>query len=187
MPDASQTQVVTGEVRLSYVNLFEPRKQDEDDDAKYSCMILIPKDDQATVAKIKRALKAAAEAGKTKHFGGKIPPGLKTTFRDADEEQDLERNPEMAGHYFINLSSKMKPGLVNKNRDPILDPSEIYSGCYARVAMNAFAYNYNGTKGVSFGLNHVMKTRDGERLDGVSRAEDVFADYFEDEDEDALI
>lgn len=187
MPEADATQIVTGEVRLSFVHLLTPHAQNADDDEKYSCMLLIPKSDKATVAKVKRALTAAAEAGKAKTFGGTIPKNMKTTFRDGDEEGDLERYPEMEGHYFINVGSKRKPGLINRDKSPITSTDEIYSGCYARVQMGAFAYNFNGSKGVSFGLNHVMKTRDGERLDGTTSAEDVFADYFEDEEEDSLI
>lgn len=187
MAENDSTQIVTGEVRLSYAYLFEPRAASDDEDEKYSCMVLIPKTDKATVRKILAAEKQAAEVGKAKHFGGKIPNNLKSVFRDGDEEGDFDKNPELEGHYFMNVSAKRKPGLVNKDKSPITSPDDIYSGCYARVALGAFAYNYNGSKGISFGLNHVMKTRDGERLDGVSNAEDVFADYFEDEDSDNLI
>ena len=44
----NDTQVVTGEVRLSYVSLFEARKINEKDkEAKYSVTILIPKNTPA--------------------------------------------------------------------------------------------------------------------------------------------
>lgn len=167
------TKVVTGEVRLSYVHLFEPYSQDEDDD-KYSCVILIPKKDKKTLAKIEAAIEAATEAGKSSKFDGKIPAKLALTLYDGDEEADLEKNPEYEGHMYMSISSKTKPGLVDKDVDPILDSTEIYSGCYARVSMNAFPYNYKGKKGISFGLNHVQKLRDGENLGGRSRAEDDF-------------
>lgn len=178
----SDTKVVTGEVRLSYAHLFQPYAQNEDQDPKYSCAILIPKTDTATLTKIKKAQKAALEAGLSRVFGGKKPPNLKTTLRDGDEEADLERNPEYAGHMFMNVSSKQKPGIVDRNVQPILDSSEVYSGCYARVSINAFAYNVSGNRGISFGLNHVQKLRDGDFLGGRSRAEDDF-DSLDDEDE----
>lgn len=179
---SSLTKVVTGEVRLSYAHLWEPFSQQEGQEPKYSCAILIPKTDKVTLTKIRRAQKAAAEAGAPK-FGGKVPQNLKTTLRDGDEEADLDRNPEYAGHYFMNVSSKTKPGIVDKNVNPILDSTEVYSGCYARVSINAFAYNTSGNRGISFGLNHVMKVRDGDFLGGRTRAEDDFAEFAGQDDE----
>jgi hypothetical protein len=189
---ASATKVVTGEVRLSYVHLWEPYSQNDDQEAKYSCALLIPKTDTATIAKIRKAQKAALEAGLSK-FGGKKPPNLKTTLRDGDEEADLERNPEYAGHWFMNVNSKTKPGIVDRAVKPITDSSEVYSGCYARVSINAFAYNTSGNRGISFGLNHVQKLRDGDFLGGRSKAEDDFdevepddGDLFGEDDDDLL-
>ena len=184
---ASKVQVVTGKVRLSYVHVFEPFANDEDDEKKYSCVVLIPKSDKATLKRLDDAIQAAAEAGKHSKFDGKIPANLTTTLHDGDEEADLEKNPEYEGHMYMSVSSKTKPGVVDQNVQPILDSSEVYSGCYARVQVGAFAYNYKGKKGVSFGLNHVQKVADGEFLGGRSRAEDVFDEVEVDEAEDSLI
>ena len=104
--------------------------------------------------------------------------------QDGDEDADLEMYPEYAGHYYFSVSSKTKPGIVDKDLDPIIDSTEVYSGCFARVSINAFPYNVQGNKGVSFGLNHVQKLADGDYLGGRSRAEDDFDTWDEDEDED---
>lgn len=183
---AAPTKVVTGPVRLSYVHLFEPYSNSDDQEAKYSCVLLIPKEDTKTLNRIKKAIAAAAEAGKASKFNGSVPKNLKTTLRDGDEEGDLDKNPEYEGHMFMSVTSKTRPGIVDKDVDPILDSTEVYSGCYARVSINAFAYNTQGNRGVSFGLNHVQKVRDGDFLGGRSRAEDDFEAY-EDEDGDDLI
>jgi hypothetical protein len=53
------TKVVTGKVRLSYCNLFQPRAVEEGQEAKYSCTILVPKSDKVTAGKIKAAIEAA--------------------------------------------------------------------------------------------------------------------------------
>lgn len=176
MPEKSPTRVVTGKVRLSYVHLFEPFSNKPDQEPKYSCTILIPKSDKATLDKIKKAIAAAAEDGKTKTFGGKVPGNLKTTLHDGDEEADLDRNPEYAGHYYMAMSSKTRPGVVDADLNPVLDSTQVYSGCYARVSINAFPYSNSGNKGVSFGLNNVQFLEDGEPLGGRTRAEDDFAD-----------
>lgn len=183
----SATKVVTGKVRLSYVHLFEAYANDDTQDAKFSCTILIPKGDTVTLGKIKTAIAAAAEAGKEKHFGGKVPNDVKTTLHDGDDEDVLEKNPEYAGHMYMSITSKTKPGIVDQQLNQILDSTEVYSGCYAVVSMNAFSYSAKGNKGVSFGLNHVMKVGDGDFLGGRSRAEDDFADVQVELDPEDLI
>lgn len=179
------TKVVTGKVRLSYCHLFEPFASFEGQDPKYSVVILVPKTDKATINKIKAAQQAALELGKSTKFGGSIPKNWKNTFRDGDEEADLDKNPEYAGHYFMTISNKTRPGIVDQQVQPILDQSEVYSGCYARVSMNAFAFSASGNKGVSFGLNHVQKVADGEPFGSVTKAEDDFEPL--EEDEESLI
>lgn len=181
---ADPQSVVTGEVRLSFVHLFEPYAADEDSDARYSCLVLIPKEDEKTYKRLKAAEKAAAEYGKDAKWGGKIPK-FDSILRDADEEwDDIDDTPEMKNHYYMWVKSSRRPGIVDRNVDPILDPTEVYSGIYARIAVRAFPYAVSGNKGVSFGLNHVQKTRDGEPLGGVTRAEDVFDAIEGDSDED---
>lgn len=65
---------------------------------------------------------------------------------------------------------------MDADRQPILDRSEVYSGCYGRVSITFYAFNSNGNKGIACGLNNLQKIRDGEPLDGHTRAEDDFAD-----------
>lgn len=175
--EKSPTRVVTGKVRLSYAHLFEPYSNDGDpSDAKYSVTILIPKSDKVTLKKIAAAIEAAKEEGKTKTFGGRVPSNLRTTLHDGDEEADLERNPEYEGHMYMSVSSKQRPGVVDRDLDPILDSTQVYSGCYARVSIRSFSYSNSGNKGISFGLNNVQFLEDGEPLGGRTRAEDDFAD-----------
>lgn len=174
------TKVVTGEIRLSYAHIFAPYAHEAGQDEKYSTAILIPKSDKTTLKKIKAAVEAAKEAGKAK-FGGKIPANLKTPLRDGDEERPDQE--EYAGHYFLNASSKTKPGVVDKQLNPIMDSEELYSGCYARVSINFYAFNTAGNKGIACGLNNVQKLRDGDYLGGRSRAEDDF-DALDDDGED---
>lgn len=169
------TKVVTGEVRCSYVHLLEPHAINPGDDAKYSVMLMVSKKDKATIEKLRAAEKVAAENGKSSKFGGKIPSNLASIIRDGDET--AEDYPERAGHWILSVSSTRKPGVVDSKLDPIMDATEIYSGMYARASLNAFPYTYGAKKGVSFGLSHVMKTRDGDPLGGFTRAEDDFAEF----------
>lgn len=184
MTNRSATQVVTGNVRLSYLNVFKPRAMSEGQDPKYSVCILIPKSDKDTVAKIKAACEAArmSSAGL---FNGKVPEKLPLPIHDGDGEMPRggEYGPEAKGMYVLNASSKSQPGIVDKRLNPILDQTELYSGCWGRVDLNFFAYNTSGNKGIGAGLNNIQKVRDDEPLGGKQRASDVF-DAVEDEDDD---
>ena len=166
------TKVVTGKCRLSYVHVFEKFAVNEDDDPRYSVMLLVPKSDTKTVEALRAAEAEAKDQGKSSKWGGKIPANLKPSIiRDGDDYAD--EYPERAGHWFMTVSSQQKPGVVDADVQPILDSTEIYSGCYARASLNAFPYK-GKSNGVSFGLNHLQKIADGEPLGGRTRAEDDF-------------
>ena len=170
------TKVTTGKVRLSYAHLFESHAIDGNE-PKYSVSVIIPKSDKETLQAIKEAVNEAKEQGKGK-WGGKVPANVKTPLRDGDI--DREGDEAYAGCYFLNANSKNKPGIVDINVQPILDSTEVYSGCYARLTLNFYAYNANGNKGIAAGLGNVQKLADGEPLGGFTRAEDDF-DAIEDD------
>lgn len=172
--------VITGKVRFSYCNVFQPKAAVEGQEAKYSVCILIRKDDKKTLAAIEKAIEEAKQEGKEK-WGGKIPAKLNLPLRDGDEERPDQ--PEFRGHYFLNASSKFKPGLVDKQLNPIIDPEEFYSGVYGRASINFYAYNVSGNRGIAAGLNNLQKLSDGEPLGGRVRAEDEFGVWEEDDDD----
>ena len=167
-----KTKVITGIVRLSYANVWEPKSVNGGKE-KYSVSIIIPKEDTKALDEIKKAIDAAIEEGKGK-FGGKIPnkASLKTPLRDGD----IDRPDDEAykNSYFINANSITPPQVVDKNVKPILEHSEIYSGVYTRVSINFYAFNSNGNKGIACGLGNIQKIRDGEPLGGRVSAEDEF-------------
>lgn len=185
--DINTTKVITGKVRLSFVHLLEPHSMNDGQPKKYSTMILIPKEDKATVTKIKRAIKTAYETEKGGKLKGVKFEALKTNLRDGDVEMDTEERPEFEGMYFMNISSKDRPTILDRYKNPIDSSDEVYSGVYARVSMNAFAYNSNGNKGVSFGLNHVQVVKKGDYLGGKSSADADFDEWEEEDEDDDLI
>lgn len=174
---SNNTKVITGKVRFSYANVWEPKSINGGDE-KYSVSLIIPKNDTKTINDIKKAIEVAKQDGKAK-FGGRIPANLKTPLRDGD----IDRPDDEAykDSYFINANSKDKPQIVDKNVKPILDQSEVYSGCYGRASITFYAFNSNGNKGIACGLGNLQKLADGEALSGRSKAEDEFS-IFEDED-----
>ena len=162
------TKVITGKVRFSYVNIFTSRAFKAGQDEKFSVCLLIPKEDKATIKKIKAAIDEAIQEGISSKWGGKKPANLKLPLRDGDDERADEAE-EYVGMYFLNANSNQKPGIVDKDLNEILDPDEVYSGCWGRASINFYAFNSNGNRGVGVGLNNIQKLSDGERL-GAARA-----------------
>jgi len=174
------TKVVTGKVRLSYAHVWEPVSIN-DSKPKYSVSLVIPKSDKETIKAINAAVDAAIEEGIAK-FGGKKPnkAALKLPLRDGDTERDDEVYKNC---FFVNANSTTAPQIVDRSVQPILDREEVYSGCYARVSINFYAYNTNGNKGIACGLGNIQKIADGEPLGGRTTAKDDFSSL---EDEDFL-
>lgn len=183
----TETKVITGKVRLSYANIFEP-KSINGSDPKYSVSLIVSKDDKQQVETIKKAISNAIEAGKTKlaNKSGKVPANLKTPLRDGDEDRPDDEVYENS--YFINANSTAAPMVVGSEKDSVsgkairLDETEVYSGCYARVSINFYAFNTNGNIGIACGLGNIQKVADGDRLGGGSSAEEDF-DFEEAEDD----
>ena len=175
------TKVITGiNTRLSYFHGWEPVSINGGTE-KYSVSVLIPKDDKETIDAINAAIDAAIEDGIAK-FGGKKPKreAIKLPLRDGDIERDDEA---YKNHFFVNANSTTPPQIVDKRVNPILDIEDVYSGCYARVSLNFYAFNSNGNKGVACGLGNIQKIRDGEYLGGRTSAAEDFTTI---DDEDFL-
>ena len=169
--------VVTPEFRVSFPSLFKPKKNELSGKDEFSVVALFPKNADLTALK-----KAAAEAIEKK-WGmdkAKWPKNIRTPFRDQGEKaKDVDGKRVLpAGHeegaVFINLKSVNRPGVVDSSVQPMLDETQLYAGCYARAAISVYCYDQAGNRGVSFGLQHVQKTRDGDPLGGRVRVEDAF-------------
>lgn len=170
------TQVTTGEVRISYEHLLKPYAAKPGAEEKYSATLLIPKADAATKQRIDQAVQAAVSEGVSAKWGGVRPQQPSVPIHDGD---GLRPNggafgPECKGCWVITASSKQRQGVVDLNLNPILDPTEVYSGMYANVCLNFFAYNSTGKKGIGCGLGPVQKTRDGDPLGGRVTAAEAF-------------
>lgn len=170
------TSVTTGEVRLSYVHLFQPRANQPGQEPKYSTTILIPKSDFATKQRIDAAIQAAINKGVQTVWGGARPPQPKVPVYDGDgvRPNGDPFGPECKGHWVLTASSKQQQAVVDMSLSPIINQTEVYSGMYGRVNINFFPYANSGNRGVGVGLGPVQKTRDGEPLGGRVSAEQAF-------------
>lgn len=178
------TKVVTGEVRSSYVNIFEGRPNDWGS-TTYSMMAFIPKTDKATLAKITNAIKTEAK----EKYGDDIDiKDIKIPLRDGDKMADLPvaddpakqvkvGDAPYAGNYFMNLSTYDQPKVVDTQLNDILDKNQFVSGDYCRVSMNIAPLGAKAKKrGIGAYLNQVQFVRKGEPLGKpATRPEDDFA------------
>ena len=185
MANKNPMKVITGpKTRWSYANVWEA-KSINGGKPKFSVSLLIPKEDEETVNKVRAAIQAAYEEGAAKLKGNSksIPPfaAIKNPLRDGDIERPDDE--AYAGHYFVNANNNTAPGFVDANRQPMIDHSEVYSGVYGRASISFYAFNANGNKGIACSLNNLQKIADGEPLGSHASAE---SDFATEEDDDFL-
>jgi hypothetical protein len=174
---ADPKRVTTGKVRLSYVHLNKPRPAQDGGTPKYSVTLLIPKSDMATRQAIDAAINAAVQDGIQNRWNGVRPPQIPLPIHDGDGPR-VNGDPfgeECRGQWVMTASSEQKPEIVDAFMNPIISPTEIYSGMYGRVSIRLYAYNKAGKRGIACGLGNVQKLEDGEPLAGHTSAATDFA------------
>lgn len=178
MNNQNNTKVIVP-CRFSYLHCWEPDSVNGGE-PKYSVSAIIPKSDTKTVNVIKAAIEQAKKDSVSK-WGGKVPANLKLPLRDGDI--DRPDDEAYAGCYFFNANSRQAPQVVDSKVQPILDQSEVYSGCYGKISVTFYGYNSNGNRGIAAGLGNIQKLKDGESLGGRTSAAD---DFQTEDDEDFL-
>ncbi len=157
--------ILTPKFRVSFPEVFEA-KSFQGGKPKFSIVMLFPADTNL------QPMKDLAKRAIAKKWGDKSPAELKTPFKNGnDKDYDGYQ-----GTIFAGANSLYPPGVVENdaNRTPITVRSEFYAGCYAIASVNAFCYDTAGNKGVSFGLQNIIKINDGEPLSGGESAEAAF-------------
>ncbi len=165
-------------VRVSYVKFDEP-EEDLNGDLAYGCCVLIDKKDKKNLARLDAEIKKQVEKGMTKKWGGKKPKFKNDPLRDGDEELESgdRVGSEYKGQMFFNCSMKAKrgkPGLVDANKQPVMEQGLFYSGCIVNIDVGGFPYSFKANNGIGWGLQNVMFVEDSDRLDGRQSAEDAF-------------
>jgi hypothetical protein len=180
-PIVKESKVTFGPCRLSYTHVFSKYNPDGDDkNAKYMTNVLIPAKEKETVAAIQKAIDAAKASGVVSKWGGKEPKKLDMPLRDGDDKDD----DVYAGMLYVNAKSSTRPGIIGRDKAPIVDEEEIYSGVWALVSVTFYPYDTNGNRGVACGLNNIMKFKDDEKLGGRCSAETDFAGIDLEDDDD---
>ena len=159
--------LMTPEFRVSFPHLFEPwAGKDGKQTPKYG--ITMSFSQETDITKLKQAAEIAVRA----RWGDNIPSDLEHPFRVGNKQ--AEKYPEWKDCTVIASKSISRPGVVDENVQPVIDPAKVYAGCYAQATINAYTYDGPGNPGVTFGLGNVQFVRDGEPLGFRSRPEDEF-------------
>lgn len=167
-------------VRLSYCNLFQPKAPMNNPSAepKYSCTILIPKTNTEAINAVQNAINAAIESGVQGKWSGVRPPQPAIPLHDGDGVRPSDGMPfgeECQGMLVMTASSRNAPFVVDRQVQPIIDPTQVYSGMWANVSVNLFPYFSAGKKGIGCGLNGVQKIRDDQPLGNRVTAQEAFS------------
>lgn len=172
------TRLITPKFRASYVFLFEPQQNKNEDGSikkEYTVTAIFPKGTDLT------PLKQAATNAIIAEFGtdqSKWPANLRSPFRKCKERWTNEGGKQVipggyedgdATFMTFKAGEKYRPGVVDAQVQDIIEPRVLYSGCYARASVEAFFYGKDpkktrGNRGVSFGLRNIQKLEDGEPL-----------------------
>lgn len=172
------------DVRFSFVQVWEPKAMEENGAPKYSVQVVIPKTDTKTVEAIKHAIEKARQDGVKRSMFSEAATknqAFRIALRDGDQEaaekEDGSRD-YLKGCVFFNASAlaDRQPKVVDSKLQPIMRRDDFYSGCYGIADINFYPFKY-GKGGVAAGLNSIMKTRDGDRLDGRLSAEQAFGEF----------
>ena len=101
------TKVITGKVRFSYVNVFEPQVPQDGGDPKYSITLLIPKSDTATVNKLRAAIAEARDVFCKRNGAQALPANPVTPLHDGDgvkPNSGEPYGPECKGMWVLSAS-----------------------------------------------------------------------------------
>lgn len=149
-------------VRLSFPYLFQKQEpMDPGGKAKYAATLLFPflADLEVLRDECSRVAKAKWPDAFTKKG-----PTLTSPFRDqGDKEKFIGYVP---GAIFITASSERRVPVVDTGMVPIVDEEEVYPGAWVIATLRAFAYDVKVKKGVSFGLQSIMKLANDTKLGG---------------------
>lgn len=160
----------------SFLNLKEPRAVVVGGEPRYSMNLIF--DEEAQKSPEFKALQLAIQDAIKEKWPNKVPSNLRSPLRDGAEKEG-QYEGYRAGTVFINPWSKERPGVVDAQRNEILDLSAVYAGMQARAFVRPFAYESGMNKGVGLLLDAVQFVKDGARIDGKTSAAKAFPEFSE--------
>lgn len=174
--------IITGPVRLAFVNVLERQKKKDGSEGGYGTVLLFP--DLGLIGG-KEAL-APLYLARQSLLQEKMPAALaneaifKRLHNPFKDQGDYVNTKDPNGALYDGFvggricisanSSQSQPPVVDQNGAPILDKSRIYSGCWAIAALGPGWIGRDDKKGPTFYLQSLMVVADDENLAGAGSA-----------------
>lgn len=175
-PDYPVVKLISCPIRLSYPAFFDPKKNDQDQDV-WECEALVPpnKDGDAFLDKLDAALVEVM----TEHFGPEDEwPRGRNDYQPSDKIKSV--NPDKLPGPGITKDwstftarSYSQIGVVDADRNEVLNKREVYGGRWARLSLSITVYD-NKSKGPTIYLNNVQLLSNDESFGGRPSAENEF-------------
>lgn len=177
---------VTPKFRMAFPNLITPGTN-LNNEKEWSVTALFPVDADLT------SLKKAEHAAKTAKWGKderKWPNNIASPYTDGNTKGKIDSEGEFqvyegyADTVVVNFKRKVitkrgentPPAVVMANPNIEAKEEDVYGGRWAKAVVNAFAYEFAGKKGVSFGLNHVQILDHDTQIGGAPRHASAYFD-----------
>lgn len=169
--------------RLSFPHIFEKATYDGKE-TKYEATLLISKDDEETIKKIKKAIHAALlEKFNTQE---KIPKGITKGVRNCLRDGDDVEYDGYANHMSFKAGNSKRPRTLGRDKRPVeADSGLLYAGCYVDVIVEIWVQDNQYGRRINANLMAVRHRADGEPF-GAGVIPDGIEDGFEELDEEPV-
>lgn len=158
-PKSKNAVAWTGECPITYVDLDTPREpRFEGQKPQYQCIVLIDKEDKATL----KAIGDAIQVAKNKLTDTDPAEPFAPLLKDGDERTDKNGDPVEAfkGKWYFTAKNSEKPNvykLTDKGAEPAGD-KEVTNWDKGQAVVYFNAYDFEGRKGISARLLGFCKT-----------------------------
>lgn len=164
-------EIVARNVVLNYQAVIGPRVF-ADGGKSYSTLIMISKSDEALLQEISRKIddvifEESAPGCKFENLSNEMKEQIAVeTLHDAD----IEENEAMAGYFYMRVSTKSKPKVIDSSGNDLTGIDDVYNGVIASVVFRLYAYTYTDKKAsemkykIGGELIGVVKMAEGKRI-----------------------
>lgn len=162
--EKAATEAVLGPFRLSYLSVFKPRHNEMKGVEEYSATLLVPKEPNEFCKDPKGLCKSVAALikGALENKFGKAPAKWDNPFKDGDTETNNDGEPKHPGYWYCNTRASIDypPALIDGKRNKVFDGWQ--SGDWGFAKLKAYAYEFEGKRGVGLGLRAIQFTHHDE-------------------------
>ena len=177
--------------RIIYPSIFEKKEPYDNSDGKkkpqYEVTILWPKGTDMSV--LTNAIKAEIKDS----FSGK-PEGVRSPVQDMDKVRELVEQGVLdqkmpadytRGMFKATFRNRFELAFCFGPRKEPIEDTEVYSGCWGRVAFDTWSYDYK-SRGIALNLLGFQKAKDDETIGGTSIDTDQVGELPVEEDSDSI-